>query len=162
TAAASSAASCGTIARSSSCAVRDGAVKLRGDGRPLRIGHKGAAALEPENTLRSLSRAVEMGCDLVEFDVLDLHDGTLVLAHSDDLFEVSHGAGRGHVRHSTLAELRELAPELPTFDEALELLAGLDGVGLHVDLKWYGYEAAALEAIRRYELIERTVVSPFH
>jgi hypothetical protein len=28
-------------------------VKLKADGRPLRIGHKGAAALEPENTLRS-------------------------------------------------------------------------------------------------------------
>jgi glycerophosphoryl diester phosphodiesterase len=55
----------------------------------LRVGHKGAAALEPENTLRSLARAVELGCDLVEFDVLELHDGTLVLAHSDDLLEVS-------------------------------------------------------------------------
>ena len=77
-------------------------MNLRADGRALRVGHKGAAALEPENTLRSLQRAVELGCDLVEFDVLDLHDGTLVLAHSDDLFEVSHGAAHGRVRSSTL------------------------------------------------------------
>ena len=66
--------------------------------RAFRVGHKGAAALEPENTLRSLQRAVELGCDLIEFDVLDLHDGTLVLAHSDDLLEVSHGAAAGRVR----------------------------------------------------------------
>jgi glycerophosphoryl diester phosphodiesterase len=137
-------------------------VNLRAEGRPLLIGHKGAAALEPENTLRSLSRAVELGCDLVEFDVLDLEDGTLVLAHSDDLVEVSHGAARGRVRSQTLEGLREVAPELPTFDEALDLLGSNGGVGLHVDLKWHGYEATAAEAIRRHGLVERTVVSTFH
>ena len=47
-------------------------MNLRRGDRPLLIGHKGAAALEPENTLGSLSRAVELGCDLVEFDVLSL------------------------------------------------------------------------------------------
>ncbi len=134
---------------------------LRADGRPLRVGHKGAAALEPENTLRSLQCAVDLGCDLVEFDVLDLHDGTLVLAHSDELLEVSHGAAAGKVRAQTLASLREVAPELPTFDEALELLGAAGGVGLHVDLKWHGYEAAAAEAIRKHGLVERTVVSSF-
>ncbi len=144
-------------------AARDGSgMMLRGDGRPLRVGHKGAAALEPENTLRSLRRAVELGCDLVEFDVLDLHDGTLVLAHSDDLHEVSHGAAGGRVRRLTLDELRAVAPELPTFEEALELLGQANGVGLHVDLKWHGYEEAAAGAIRRHRLLDRTVVSSFH
>ncbi len=137
-------------------------MRLRADGRPLRIGHKGAAALEPENTLRSLRRAVELGCDLVEFDVLALDDGTLVLAHSDDLLEVSHGAAAGRVRDRTLAALRELAPELPTFDEALEVLGAADGVGLHVDLKWHGYEESAVAAIRAHRLVERSVVSSVH
>ncbi len=136
-------------------------MNLRSDDRPLLIGHKGAAALEPENTLRSLQRAVDLGCDLVEFDVLDLHDGTLVLAHSDDLVEVSHGAAHGRVRSLTLEGLREVAPELPTLDEALELL-GAAPVGLHVDLKWHGYESAAAAAIRRHGLVHRTVVSTFH
>jgi glycerophosphoryl diester phosphodiesterase len=137
-------------------------VKLRAEGRLLRVGHKGAAALEPENTLRSLRRAVDLGCDLVEFDVLDLHDGTLVLAHSDDLLEVSHGAAQGGVRRLRLEVLRELAPELPTFEEALDLLSPMGGVGLHVDLKWHGYEAPVVEAIRRHGLVERTVVSSCH
>ena len=135
-------------------------MNLRAGSRPLLIGHRGAAALEPENTLRSLQRAVELGCDLVEFDVLDLHDGTLVLAHSDDLVEVSHGAAGGTVRSLPLAELREVAPDLPTFDEALELL-GRTGAGLHVDVKWRGYEEAVVGAIRRHGLVERTVVSTF-
>jgi glycerophosphoryl diester phosphodiesterase len=138
-------------------------LNLRADGRPLRVGHKGAAALEPENTIRSLARAVELGADLVEFDVLDLLDGTLVLAHSDDLHEVSHGAASGRVRSRSLEELRRVAPELPTLDEALAFLsANPPGVGLHVDLKWHGYERSVVEALRRHGLVERTLVSTVH
>ena len=44
----------------------------RREGRLIRIGHRGAAALAPENTLRSFRAAVEAGVDLIEFDVLDL------------------------------------------------------------------------------------------
>ena len=55
--------------------------------------------------------------------MLDLTDGPLVLAHSNDLAEVSHGAAAGTVRDRSLAELREVAPELPTLDEALAFLA---------------------------------------
>jgi len=49
-------------------------------------------------------------------------------------------------------------PELATFDEALELLGSANGVGLHVDLKWHGSEAAAAEAIRRHGLVELEMV----
>lgn len=129
----------------------------------VRIGHKGAAALEPENTLRSLGRAVELGVDVVEFDVLDLSDGTLVLAHSDDLYEVSHGAARGRVRSKSLDELRQVARDLPTLDEALGFFAEeAPEVGLHVDLKWHGFEAPVVDALRRHGLVERSVVSSFH
>ena len=134
----------------------------RGDGRVLRVGHRGAAALAPENTLRSLERALELGVDLVEFDVLDLRDGALVLAHSDDLHEVSHGAARGRVRTRTLEELRRVTPELATLDEALAFLAArAPRVGLQIDLKWVGYEQEAVEALRRHGTLERTVVSSF-
>src|SRR5439155_17340440 len=132
------------------------AVNLRADGRVLRVGHKGAAALEPENTLRSLAKAIELGVDLVEFDVLDLLDGTLVLAHSDDLLEVSHGAATGLVRAQSLEALRRVAPELPTLDEALAFIA-CTSVGVHVDLKWHGYEAPVVDALRRNGLVERTL-----
>src|ERR671934_23258 len=87
--------------------------------RIARVGHRGAAALAPENTLRSLELAVELGCDMLEFDVLSLSDGTLVLAHSTKLREVSHGAARGRIRGRTLGELRSVAPRLATLDEAL-------------------------------------------
>jgi glycerophosphoryl diester phosphodiesterase len=135
----------------------------RGERGVLRIGHRGAAALALENTLESLERALEHAVDLVEIDVLDTRDGRLVLAHSNDLFEVSHGAVRGRVRPLTLAELRRAAPQVPTLDEALELLAGgASAAGVLVDLKGRGFERPVVEALRRHRLIERAVVSSFH
>ena len=136
---------------------------LRVDGRLLRVGHRGAAALEPENTLRSFTRAVELGCDLVEFDVLQLVDGTLVVAHSDDLLEVSHGAAAGHVvteEPRCSPRCRPRAPDASTRPSSCSPVS--TGSALHVDLKGSGFEAAVAHAIRRHGLIERAVVSTVH
>jgi glycerophosphoryl diester phosphodiesterase len=134
----------------------------RPPGEFARVGHRGASALAPENTLRALELAVELGCDMLEFDVLDLVDGTLVLAHSNALREVSHGAARGRVRRRSLAALRRVAPELPTLDDALAFCADrLPGVGLQVDLKRRGFERAVVEALRRHAVLERSWVSGF-
>jgi glycerophosphoryl diester phosphodiesterase len=134
--------------------------RLRRGARVLRVGHRGAAALGPENTIGAFRRAIEVGVDFVEFDVLDLDDGTLVLAHSDELHEVSHGTVAGQVRPLALEELRESAPELPTLEEALQFFA-TEEVGLHADVKSprHGREVAA--ALRRHGLIERAVASSF-
>jgi glycerophosphoryl diester phosphodiesterase len=110
----------------------------RRDGRMLRVGHRGAAALASENTIESLRLAVELGCDLVEFDVHDL-DGTLVVVHDRP------EAG---------------ASGLPTLDEALGFLAGTDA-GVHLDLKARGAGSAVADALRRHKLAERTLVSSF-
>lgn len=134
---------------------------LRGDGPLIRVGHRGAAALAPENTLRSFEAALAHGVDAIELDVLDLVDGPLVLAHSNDLAEVSHGAAAGTVRDRSLEELRELAPELPLLDEALAFLAGRD-VGVHVDLKLTTRLDEVARALERHGLVGRTVASSFH
>lgn len=107
----------------------------RGEGRALRVGHRGAAALAPENTMESLRAAVELGVDYVEFDVLE-HDGELVLAHSR--LELPRGRA--------------------TLDDALAYLAST-GVGAHVDLKQRGLEAGVADAVRRHGLLERGLVS---
>jgi glycerophosphoryl diester phosphodiesterase len=109
----------------------------RREGRPLRVGHRGAAALAPENTIASLALALELGCDVVEVDVLDL-DGGLVLAHSPV----------------------EVPSELATLDEALAFVAGTPAV-VQLDLKTAGAEARLVEAVRRHGLLERAVVSTF-
>src|SRR5688500_10736207 len=135
---------------------------LRGDGPLIRVGHRGAAKLAPENTLRSFEAALAHGVDAIEFDVLDLVGGPLVLAHSNDLAEVSHGAASGTVRDRTLAQLREVAPELPTLDEALAFLSGQREVIVHVDLKLQRRLDELAEALRRHGVAGRAVVSSFH
>jgi glycerophosphoryl diester phosphodiesterase len=135
---------------------------LRGDGPIIRVGHRGAATLAPENTLRSFEAALAYGMDAIEFDVLDLVDGPLVLAHSNDLAEVSHGVAVGTVRDRSLAELREVAPELPTLDEALAFLSEQSGVLVHVDLKLRRRLDELADALRRHGLGARAVVSSFH
>jgi glycerophosphoryl diester phosphodiesterase len=110
----------------------------RRDGRMLRIGHRGAAALARENTIESLRLAVELGCDLVEFDVHAL-DGALIVAHDRP------EAG---------------ATGLPTLDDALDFLAGTDA-GVHLDLKARGAGSAVADALRRHGLVDRTLVSSF-
>jgi glycerophosphoryl diester phosphodiesterase len=105
-----------------------------------RVGHRGASALAPENTLEALELAVELGCDMLEFDVLALVDGTVVLAH----------------------ELRLARADAPTLDEALAFCAErLPHIGLQVDLKRRGVERAVVEALRRHRVIDRSWVSGF-
>jgi len=135
---------------------------LRGDGPPIKVGHRGAAALAPENTLEAFEVALAAGVEAIEFDVLDLVGGPLVLAHSDDLLEVSHGIASGTVRDRSLAELRDLAPDLPTLDDALAFLAERPDVTVHVDLKLTERLDEVAAALVRHALVERTVVSSFH
>jgi glycerophosphoryl diester phosphodiesterase len=111
-------------------------LELRREGRPLAIGHRGAAALAPANTLASFEAAVQLGVDAVEFDVIERPDGSLVLGHS------AHEAG---VRPLPL-------------DDALDWLRET-AVVLHVDAKAPGYEDGVVEALRRHGLVERSFVS---
>ena len=132
----------------------------RQDGSPLRIGHRGAPAIALDNTLRSFRAALQLGVDLIEFDVLDLPRGPLVVAHSDHLEEVTHGAARGSVRSLPLAALREVAPELPTLDETLAFFTDeAPGVGIHLDLKLRSRFDELGAAIERHGLAGRAVVS---
>jgi glycerophosphoryl diester phosphodiesterase len=84
----------------------------------LIIGHRGAAGLEPENTLRSFARALEIGVDAIELDVYCV-DGHLVIIHDDTLERTTNG--RGDVMAHSFAELRRLdaghGERIPTLDE---------------------------------------------
>jgi glycerophosphoryl diester phosphodiesterase len=104
-----------------------------------RIGHGGASALAPANTLASFDAALEVGVDMVEFDVRAYH-GELILAHT--------------IFHSRL-------PRNVRLEEALAHLASprFGGIDLNVDLKRPGCEAPLLDALRRWEMLERTLIS---
>jgi glycerophosphoryl diester phosphodiesterase len=110
---------------------------LRGDRDVVRIGHRGAAALAPENSLAAVEAAVEHGVDAVELDVVRGPDGKLALAHGPFV-----------------------PPGAPSLDEALELAARL-GVGVQMDVKQPGLEEGVVDALRRSGLLDRSFVSSF-
>jgi glycerophosphoryl diester phosphodiesterase len=69
------------------------------------FGHRGARGHEPENTVRSVRRALELGADGVEVDV-HLAEGQLVVIHDATLKRTTNGHGR--VAEKTFAYLRSL------------------------------------------------------
>ncbi|MCS7007557.1 MAG: glycerophosphodiester phosphodiesterase [Thermoleophilia bacterium] len=130
------------------------------DGSPLRIGHRGAAALAPENTIRSFRAARAAGVDAVELDLLRLDDGSIVVAHSNDLREVSHGTARGSVVDKDLEALRRLCPELPTLEDALVWFVDeAPELVLHADVKSPRAVAEVAAALERRGLAARAYVT---
>ena len=105
-----------------------------------RVGHKGADHVAPGNTRESFEAALEHGVDMIEFDVLRLSDGRLVLAH-----DYADAARR----------------ELLTLEEGLDILAGggYTEVELDVDLKLPGYEREVVEGLMVRGLAERSLIS---
>ena len=79
-----------------------------------RVGHKGADHVAPGNTLASFEAALEHGVDMIEFDVLRLRDGRLVLAH--DLEDARAAARRSRsTRGWTSSPGRPTAPSSSTW-----------------------------------------------
>lgn len=57
---------------------------LTGD-KPLVIGHRGAAGYLPDHTLESYKRAIELGADFIEPDLVATRDGVLVARHEPNI-----------------------------------------------------------------------------
>jgi len=110
---------------------------------PRLIGHRGAAAYAPENTLAGLAMARRLGVDWVEFDVMLTADGVPVLLHDESL---ERTAGVARLLSATpLAELAALdagawfgpafaGERVPTLETAIARLAAL-GLGANVEIK---------------------------
>lgn len=96
--------------------------------RPLVLGHRGASADCPENTLLAFRTALAQGADGVELDVMRCASGEVVVVHDDELARVAqHVPGSERpVRSQTLTELRRFdigrGERVPTLDEVFAAL----------------------------------------
>ena len=124
------------------------------------IGHRGAQAEEPENTLRSMRKGCECA-DFVEVDVRLSHDGIPVVIHDAKLDRTTSGTGR--VNDHTLKELRLLdageGETIPTLSEILALVKGTCGV--FIEIKEPGSEQAVCSLLEKYPGDDVFIVS-FH
>ena len=106
--------------------------------RVLAIGHRGAAAHMPENTMPSFERALELGADALEFDVAITRDGVPVVIHDDTLDRTTNG--HGPVEHALFDELRDLdagrwkgvPTHLPSLAEVLDGFASRTLLNLEI------------------------------
>jgi glycerophosphoryl diester phosphodiesterase len=90
----------------------------------LKIGHRGACGYEPENTLLSFKKALELGVEMIEFDVHRLKSGEIVVFHDDKLDRTTNG--KGYISDKTFDEIRILdagkGKKIPTLEEVLDLV----------------------------------------
>jgi glycerophosphoryl diester phosphodiesterase len=91
------------------------------------VAHRGASHEAPENTLAAFAKAIEIGADMIEFDVRRAPDGRLVISHDP---------------------VRRPASKLPTLEETLRLTKGR--IQLDVELKEHGCEQDAISLLLQY------------
>ncbi|MFP3951076.1 MAG: glycerophosphodiester phosphodiesterase [Candidatus Bathyarchaeia archaeon] len=127
----------------------------------LRIGHRGASAYEPENTISSFRRAIEIGVDAVELDVHRTKDGKLIVIHDEDVSRTTDGEGK--VGELSLEEVKALevegGEEIPTLEEALDFIDGK--VKMLVELKESSYEEQVYDLIGEKGLLDNVIIISF-
>jgi len=127
----------------------------------LKIGHRGARAYEPENTLRSFQKALELGVDAVELDVRGTSDGEIVVIHDPEVDRTTNG--KGLVSELKLQEIRQLVTEkgekIPTLEEALDFLD--KKVKILIELKETGLEEKVLSSIHEKGLNRNVIIVSF-
>jgi len=127
----------------------------------LKIGHRGARAYEPENTLRSFTKAIELGVDAVELDARRTREGEVVVIHDAKVDKTTNG--KGLVSDLTLNEIKQLVTDkgerIPTLDEALDFLDRK--VKIAIELKETGLEKKVLDLVHEKGLERNVIIVSF-
>lgn len=115
---------------------------------PKVVGHRGAAAYAPENTLESFREAHRRGAPWVEIDVKLTADSVPILMHDASLKRTT-----GVDRLVAETPARDLPEGVPTFEQAIACFQEL-GLGCNVEIKPCEGRAAetariAVETLRR-------------
>lgn len=118
------------------------------DAKILVIGHRGARGHVAENTLASISKAMELGVDGVEIDIFRCATGELVVFHDKTIDALTNGTGYiEQMSLDSIKQFRVLGKEpIPTLTEVMNLIDGK--IQLNIELK--GSQTAVLTS----ELIE--------
>ncbi len=130
--------------------------------RFLRIGHRGAAAHAPDNTLLGIRRAAALGADMVEIDVQRTADRQVVLAHDAHLRDVD---GRyWPLNRCTLDELRRIdlgeGELIPTFAESVKACQE-EQLGMYIELKDFGAIPEVLRVLRAEGYVGHSIAASF-
>lgn len=133
------------------------------------IAHRGASALEPENTIPSFNRAASIGAWGVETDIYVLNDGNIVVFHDADVERMTNGTGE--IKNMNLLEVKALNIDsgnnvhnynnlkIPTLDEYLNC-CGENKVTPVIEFKSVNVEKVKeiVDKIKKYGLEDNAII----
>lgn len=139
------------------------------------IAHRGFSGKYPENTMLAFEKAIEAGCDGIEFDVQLTKDGIPVIIHDETIDRTTNGTG--YVCDYTYEELSKFDASfiyegvygvnpIPTLEMYFELVKDKKLIS-NIELKtgvfeYEGIEDSVLELIARYQLHDQVIISSFN
>ena len=129
----------------------------------LKIGHRGAKAYAPENTISSFKKALELGVDMVECDIRLTKDSQPIVIHDAQLMRLSKKIRR--VSQLTLTEIKEIKiKESESIPTLAEVLTAIDHqVGLKVELKVKDSAKIVIEVLRQNKIdLANVIISSNH
>ena len=124
-------------------------------------GHRGAAKLEPENTLLSIQKAIDLGVDQIEIDVHLTRDQHLVVIHDTTVDRTTDG--QGAIADCTLAEVKQLnagkGERIPTLQEVMDLVRGK--VILQIELKGPDTTEPVIQTVKQNSMENKVLLTSF-
>lgn len=129
------------------------------------IGHRGACAYAPENTISSFDLAQKMGCSSIETDIRATKDGVLVLLHDHTVDRTTNGSGR--IKELTIEEVKELdagtwfsddfkGEKIPTLREFLSHYG--NQMEINLEIKEKSLEKKVLKAIKAQKITKENLI----
>jgi glycerophosphoryl diester phosphodiesterase len=126
------------------------------------VGHRGAAAVLPENTVKGFQYAIDLGVAFVECDVHLTSDNHLIVMHDATVDRTTISSGP--IRELSFETIRGLdagdGEQVPTLSEVLAVSKGK--VTLLCELKGEGTEHPAVDAVKEQGMSDEVVFTSFH
>ncbi|MBW2966326.1 glycerophosphodiester phosphodiesterase, partial [Candidatus Woesearchaeota archaeon] len=125
------------------------------------IGHRGAMAHKPENTLSSFQKAIELGADVIELDVYLSKDNHAIVIHDKSVDRTTNG--KGNVNELTLEEIKQLTVEenetIPTLQDVIDLAKGK--CKINIEVKDEKALEESIRIVKKNQLEDEVIISSF-
>lgn len=116
----------------------------------LKIGHRGAHGYEPENTLISFQKALDLGVDGIELDVHLSADKKVVVIHDETIDRTTNG--HGIVNQMVLSQLQQYKilkrQKIPTLIKVFDLVN--KKCFINIELKGKGTPKPVIDLVEDY------------
>lgn len=152
-------------------------LKINEHTKTLVIAHRGFSGIAPENTIASFQKAIDVGADMIEFDVSLSKDNFPMVIHDKTINRTTNGKGK--VSDFTLQQLKTFDAgswykakfndeKIPTLEEVI--LLSKDKIMLNIEIKKYsvkraikidGLEYKIVKMLEEYDMISQVLISSF-